>query len=956
MFVPLFKGGKGDLMAQNATWLANGNNITYTFRKVGVNTSNPLYPLDVKGNVHSSNAYFDSLAQALYVISQKATIGSINISTNTIVSPLGSISFGSNVLSTLGNISGANITALGTVNASAVIVTDGNQGAGKVLTSDAGGMGSWQQPIWSVDGNIITDNYDARDVQISGTFMPLAFPNIAGNGTSLDIVGDKNNPNLTRINFDVQNGIMNFYTNVIPGNPPSMIIDNGRMFLNAPANYSSDFSSSYSNNSLVDKQYVDNKVAGIVIPPPPASFWISNANGVSLDSSIINKTLTVDRLQVNQSVSIGSFNFTNGANALPQTAITDSIRTQYRMALKSTAGAISLASDTVNVGKYVDMLPGTAPGSGQLNVTGSIKASGNISSGTVTTGSIVTSQLTIDTLHALTQVAVNHSLLISKETAKSYAEVSTRDTSVALVLQKDSLGRVFIGTPLQKGGGGGGLEKLSVMGNVGVSGNLRIANLSGTGDRQLLVDANGNLKAMNPIILCGGLDANWKTDGNNVPDGCNPFIGTLNAKDLVFKTDANNINNITPQMVIAANGNVGIGTANPQHQLHLNSIDPSGGPNNTAKFLPLDTTLNFDSLGNYVSLPIQTNPVYRTLQITNNTTGDQATNGLILGVSGTAGFLDLQENAPMQIKAGGGLSLYTTNGNAIFRAYNGAMILQSKGVLRMNVGNPMIIAMQILSNGNVGIGTTNPVAKLEVNGSISIYDGVNHSTDDVSLFFGRDHLTNNNFGEWGIQYWANPNGVGGLNFWKPSGSTGANGNNFLFLADDGKTGVGTNDPQYKLDVAGQVNATGYFVNGIAQWQNSGNDIYYNSGNVAIGTTPDPNYMLVVCGPIRTQRVVVKTFTCDFVFDNNYQLLSLKERKAKVFQNKHLMNVPSAKEMDKNGNDLGATTMGLLQNVEEQELYLYNHDDRINKLENENVKLKIEMEALKKAIEELKNKK
>lgn len=60
-------------------------------------------------------------------------------------------------------------------------MTDGNQGAGKLFTSDAGGVGSWQTPIWIIDNNIIVNNYDTRDMQVFGTFMPLGFPNIAGN-------------------------------------------------------------------------------------------------------------------------------------------------------------------------------------------------------------------------------------------------------------------------------------------------------------------------------------------------------------------------------------------------------------------------------------------------------------------------------------------------------------------------------------------------------------------------------------------------------------------------------------------------------------------------------------------------------------------------------------------------------------------------------------------------------
>ncbi|MGD0709673.1 MAG: hypothetical protein ABR968_00685 [Bacteroidales bacterium] len=104
--------------------------------------------------------------------------------------------------------------------------------------------------------------------------------------------------------------------------------------------------------------------------------------------------------------------------------------------------------------------------------------------------------------------------------------------------------------------------------------------------------------------------------------------------------------------------------------------------------------------------------------------------------------------------------------------------------------------------GRVGIGTNAPGInmKLEILGSVSIYDGApgNGNNGDNSLFFGREqHNGTLSYGEWGIQYMA-PNIInnpaGGLNFWKPFGSDGTTGNNFLFLADNGNVGIGTAAP------------------------------------------------------------------------------------------------------------------------------------------------------------------
>jgi hypothetical protein len=74
------------------------------------------------------------------------------------------------------------------------------------------------------------------------------------------------------------------------------------------------------------------------------------------------------------------------------------------------------------------------------------------------------------------------------------------------------------------------------------------------------------------------------------------------------------------------------------------------------------------------------------------------------------------------------------------------------------------------------------------------------------------------------------------------------GNNIYFNA--GNVGVGTSTPTTKLDVNGTVNANSFTVSGtpinLSQWTTSGSNIYYNTGNVGIGTT-NPQRKLDVQG-------------------------------------------------------------------------------------------------------------
>jgi hypothetical protein len=60
---------------------------------------------------------------------------------------------------------------------------------------------------------------------------------------------------------------------------------------------------------------------------------------------------------------------------------------------------------------------------------------------------------------------------------------------------------------------------------------------------------------------------------------------------------------------------------------------------------------------------------------------------------------------------------------------------------------------------------------------------------------------------------------------------------------------------------------------------------------------------------------------DYVFEKEYQLLSLKEVEAYIQINKHLPGVPSAKEVETNGLDVGNNQAILLKKIEELTLYL-----------------------------------
>lgn len=106
-----------------------------------------------------------------------------------------------------------------------------------------------------------------------------------------------------------------------------------------------------------------------------------------------------------------------------------------------------------------------------------------------------------------------------------------------------------------------------------------------------------------------------------------------------------------------------------------------------------------------------------------------------------------------------------------------------------------------------------------------------------------------------------------------------------------------------------------------------------NGHVRIGSgTGLISKTLEVNGTIRSKEVIVELANwSDFVFDNNYNLMSLKETERFIKQYGHLPNVPSAAEVEKEGIELGEMNAILLQKIEELTLYVIELQKQIDEL-------------------------
>lgn len=281
------------------------------------------------------------------------------------------------------------------------------------------------------------------------------------------------------------------------------------------------------------------------------------------------------------------------------------------------------------------------------------------------------------------------------------------------------------------------------------------------------------------------------------------------------------------------------------------------------------------------------------------------------------------------------------------------------------------------NGGNVGIGTPSPQGALHISKIGS----------NAWAYFGNNlNGPNKPLTNYGLSLGWNYSGANGesiINYNTATGSrprlsfTSFNGTMFKeeVVIEKGNLGIGTTAPASQLDVSINLPAQGTYET--QKWSTSdpnynlrlqtewggwginqkliqkyaGTDyisLAFYRGNVGIGTS-SPDATLAVKGTIHTNEVKVDLLGAvapDYVFDSKYKLPSLAEIQQYINQNKHLPEVPSAKEMDENGINLKEMNLLLLKKVEELTLYIVEQNGKLENQRKEILKIREALNSLK----------
>jgi hypothetical protein len=341
------------------------------------------------------------------------------------------------------------------------------------------------------------------------------------------------------------------------------------------------------------------------------------------------------------------------------------------------------------------------------------------------------------------------------------------------------------------------------------------------------------------------------------------------------------ITNYTARVTISTSGYAGFGSTTPAARVHISNSNAREAlrvylDGNTTNYLSM-----WQGTGAGVIDPIGTGVLQLGYdQTTNVTMGVSSTgtnNSAKIGIGTNSPLTKLDVRGDFVLDAGTNPVLYTGTGSGELNrfllvsnspGFGSASGLKAGGVL---VSDSFAYASpgknDLIVKGNVGIGATSPQA-LQVNASLTSESSTGTSNIRIGMLAGTpriilDHASGTPF--------EIDNASGRFRIYTPSAER-------FTITSSGQVGIGTISPDAKLAVKGQIHA-------------------------------------------EEVKVDLSVPVPDYVFAKDYKLPSLEEIQSYIEANQHLPEVPSAKEMEEKGINVGEMNLLLLKKVEELTLHL-----------------------------------
>ena len=439
-----------------------------------------------------------------------------------------------------------------------------------------------------------------------------------------------------------------------------------------------------------------------------------------------------------------------------------------------------------------------------------------------------------------------------------------------------------------------------------------------------------------------------------------------------FSTPPNIINSVIYENA----GKIGINTTTPAASLDVGTGQLTGGSNAATKRNYIDMSA-FSSFGdidfiypnggrgrNAENTFLGTNDIwFQAVPATTAGYGYYETYngaGTVLGTSNSTPILFRPNRAEkMRLTSSGNLGIGTTSPayaldviGAIKRSqnlyvgstFNNYSAIQFSGSTTTS-GWPL---MYVRENSSAGASETKIAALFEnygggVGSAVGVEGVASHGSATclaVGGFFQAYVDDATNYGAYGTAYGNKVSGtatnIGVRGYASGDGATNIGG---WFSAAEGS---GTNPTQYGVQIAGPVSGT----NRYALYSSATAQSYF-AGTVGIGTTNLGTSKLAVCGDVHAISFTTSSGWCDYVFDDQYCLMPLDEVEQHIKSNNHLPGIPSTKEIEENGLNIGDMEVKMMQKIEELTLYVIEQNKKIQKLEKENEAMKVRVSSIEK---------